>query len=342
MFLRECLWGQSSHYATLSKGDVIQLDTGVEIFELQVLETKPSNDGVLIIDCDLEVDFAPAAIGGEEMNMGMGAEQVMSPTAVQAAAAAVDVDRRAAARAARAAQMGGGAVVVQPALAKAAPAPAPAPMAPVGAAAPAAAADDAAAMEESRAAVASLLTGHQSRTTAALGTASGMSASVNGDDAELQRAIAASMADAAMAPPTEVDEEEQLAAAIAASLAQHAPGPGPAAKASKVLFTSSVAAREVQAIEEAVALESHNPMMDDDDDDDRVALPSVSALAEPVATDVPEEVAGSGSGSGSDSGASVLEEVVTGVGHSLRPEAPEEEAEPSAEELRRLRMARFG
>jgi hypothetical protein len=376
----------SSHYATLSKGDTIRLDTGVEIFELQVLETKPSDDGVLIIDTDLEVDFAPAAIGGETqqaMAMGMGAEQAMSPTTQQAAAAAADSDRRAAARAARAAKIaaenGGGAAAAAPtpAAAAASSTAAATAQAPAVAAARAPAAQPVPAesteLTQSRAAVESLLSGHQSRTVAALGSGAAVTASVNGDDPDLQRAIAESMAVAAAAqlPPLEVDEDEQLAAAIAASLASHAQEPPP--PASKDLFTSSVAARAVEAIEEAVALESANPMMmmaESEDDEagggltgahshppSSIATAGAGAMAAPAAAaaaalpdltaaPVPEEVnaaPSSGSGSGSDAG-SVPEEVVNvdGAGNQLKPATPGQEAEPSAEELRRLRMARFG
>ena len=344
----------SSHFATLSKGDIIRLDTGVEVFELQVLETKPSDDGVLIIDTDLEVDFAPAAIGGaaHAMAMGMSAD----PTSQQAAEAAADANRRAAARAARAAKAAAASGVPLPSVAAVAVRDqAPVASAPISTQAPGGAVQSApngdavesatmAELTNSRAAVESLLSGHQNRTVAALGTGS---ATVSDDDADLQRAIAESMAAAAFQPPSDVDEDEQLAAAIAASLASSAATRSPP----QDLLTSSAAARVVEEINEAVALESANPMTLEDSDDEHgapdsyVASLNQASLAEavgrsdlPSVATVPEEIPSSGSESGSsvqEHGNPVAE------GSRLQPTAPEH-AEPSPEELRKLRMARFG
>jgi hypothetical protein len=335
----------SSHFATLSKGDTIQLDTGVEIFELQVLETKPSSDGVLIIDTDLEVDFAPAAIGGEAMAMGMTAGQAVSPAAQQAAEAAADADRRAAARAARAAKAAAANGVPLPPVAAAAPVVAAPSSTPAATGAPQSAQNgvpESATMAEltnSRAAVESLLTGHQNRTVAALGSAA-TTASVVEDDPDLQRAIAESMATAAAQPPPDVDEDEQLAAAIAASLAS-----GPRPPPSKDLLTSSVAARVVEEIDEAVALESSNPMtmMEDSDDEHGTLNSAVGLLASRAdGMSMPKEKGSAGLPELLPAGSSVQQDcdAVPEVA-GLQPAAPSQ-AEPSPEELRKLRMARFG
>ena len=172
-------------------------------------------------------------------------------------------------------------------------------------------------MSEQRAAVASLLSNHTDRTTAAFGGAA-VATNASAGEAELQQAIAASLAEPQSAAV--VDEEAQLAAAIAASLQE----------------TEAAVAE----IDEAVALEDHNPMDDADDDDDAggatiqeaiVPQPDVQPVLPTPAAQVPahrpapeQAVA-----------ATVVEEEVV-------EEAVEAEAEPSAEELRRLRLARFG
>lgn len=45
-------------FATLTKGDVISIHYNDKDFELCILETKPGN-AVSIIECDMDVDFAP-------------------------------------------------------------------------------------------------------------------------------------------------------------------------------------------------------------------------------------------------------------------------------------------
>ncbi|CAG8442773.1 1827_t:CDS:2 [Diversispora eburnea] len=47
------------NFATLTQGDIIQINYNNKIYEILVLETKPSNDGISIVETDLEVDFAP-------------------------------------------------------------------------------------------------------------------------------------------------------------------------------------------------------------------------------------------------------------------------------------------
>lgn len=51
-------------FATLTKGDVISINYNDKDYELCVLETKPG-DAVSIIECDMDVDFAPP-VGYEE------------------------------------------------------------------------------------------------------------------------------------------------------------------------------------------------------------------------------------------------------------------------------------
>jgi len=46
------------HFACLSTGDMIAINYNNKIYELSVLETKPAN-AVSIIECDMNVDFAP-------------------------------------------------------------------------------------------------------------------------------------------------------------------------------------------------------------------------------------------------------------------------------------------
>ncbi|RHZ47185.1 hypothetical protein Glove_587g10 [Diversispora epigaea] len=47
------------NFATLTQGDIIQINYNNKIYEILVLETKPSNNGISIVETDLEVDFAP-------------------------------------------------------------------------------------------------------------------------------------------------------------------------------------------------------------------------------------------------------------------------------------------
>ena len=46
------------NFACLSKDDVIAIQYNDKVYEMSVLETKPAN-AVSVIECDLNVDFAP-------------------------------------------------------------------------------------------------------------------------------------------------------------------------------------------------------------------------------------------------------------------------------------------
>ncbi len=46
------------NYACLTTGDVIAIHYNENVYEISVLETKPGN-AVSIIECDMNVDFAP-------------------------------------------------------------------------------------------------------------------------------------------------------------------------------------------------------------------------------------------------------------------------------------------
>lgn len=52
------------NFATLTKGDVISINYNDKNYELCILETRPGN-AVSIIECDMDVDFAPP-VGYEE------------------------------------------------------------------------------------------------------------------------------------------------------------------------------------------------------------------------------------------------------------------------------------
>lgn len=73
------------NFATLTKDDVISINYNEKDYELSVLETKPGN-AVSIIECDMDVDFAPP-IGYEEPNYKKGAQK---PSTSQATKAPVD------------------------------------------------------------------------------------------------------------------------------------------------------------------------------------------------------------------------------------------------------------
>ncbi|CAG8565416.1 16179_t:CDS:10, partial [Acaulospora colombiana] len=50
------------NFSTLTRGDIIQINYNNKIYEILVLEVKPSSesvDGISIVETDLEVDFAP-------------------------------------------------------------------------------------------------------------------------------------------------------------------------------------------------------------------------------------------------------------------------------------------
>lgn len=50
------------NFATLTVGDMVQINYNDKIFEIQVLEVKPNypeHSGISITETDLEVDFAP-------------------------------------------------------------------------------------------------------------------------------------------------------------------------------------------------------------------------------------------------------------------------------------------
>ena len=54
------------NFATLTKGDVISINYNEKNYELCILETRPK-EAVSIIECDMDVDFAPP-VGYEEPN----------------------------------------------------------------------------------------------------------------------------------------------------------------------------------------------------------------------------------------------------------------------------------
>ncbi|KAG9288369.1 hypothetical protein G9A89_021400 [Geosiphon pyriformis] len=47
------------NFATLTQGDIIQISYNNKIYEILVLEVRPRNNGISIVETDLEVDFAP-------------------------------------------------------------------------------------------------------------------------------------------------------------------------------------------------------------------------------------------------------------------------------------------
>ncbi len=58
------------NFACLSTGDTIVIHYNNKTYELSVLETKPAN-AVSVIECDLNVDFAPPVgyqVGNESKN----------------------------------------------------------------------------------------------------------------------------------------------------------------------------------------------------------------------------------------------------------------------------------
>lgn len=55
---RAVLENSLRHFATLTKGDNIVINYNKKKFEIEIVETKPS-DAVSIIEADIEVDFAP-------------------------------------------------------------------------------------------------------------------------------------------------------------------------------------------------------------------------------------------------------------------------------------------
>jgi ubiquitin fusion degradation protein 1 len=68
------------NFACLSKGDVIAIFYNNKTYELSVLETKPA-DAVSVIECDLNVDFAPPVgykepVGRKKSEKNPGEEEV--------------------------------------------------------------------------------------------------------------------------------------------------------------------------------------------------------------------------------------------------------------------------
>ncbi|CAG8441547.1 3114_t:CDS:10 [Ambispora leptoticha] len=47
------------NFATLTQGDIIEISYNTKIYEIMVLEVRPHNNGISILETDLEVDFAP-------------------------------------------------------------------------------------------------------------------------------------------------------------------------------------------------------------------------------------------------------------------------------------------
>lgn len=80
------------NFACLSKDDTISINYNEKDYELLVLETKPK-DAVSIIECDMDVDFAPP-VGYEEPNYkattSKNANQHQQQLAGQGAAAKID------------------------------------------------------------------------------------------------------------------------------------------------------------------------------------------------------------------------------------------------------------
>jgi ubiquitin fusion degradation protein 1 len=79
---RAVLENSLRHFATLTKGDNIVINYNNKKFEIEIVETKPS-DAVSIIEADIEVDFAPPKDYVEPVR-----EPVGPPTASEAAEAA--------------------------------------------------------------------------------------------------------------------------------------------------------------------------------------------------------------------------------------------------------------
>jgi ubiquitin fusion degradation protein 1 len=46
------------HFSCLTSGDIISISYNDQLFDILVIEAKPSDDGICIIETDLEVDFA--------------------------------------------------------------------------------------------------------------------------------------------------------------------------------------------------------------------------------------------------------------------------------------------
>jgi ubiquitin fusion degradation protein 1 len=46
-------------FSCLTKGDIITISYNSQLYDILVMETKPSDKGISIIETDLEVDFAP-------------------------------------------------------------------------------------------------------------------------------------------------------------------------------------------------------------------------------------------------------------------------------------------
>ena len=47
------------NFSCLTEGDIISISYNNQIYEILVMETKPSKKGISVIETDLEVDFAP-------------------------------------------------------------------------------------------------------------------------------------------------------------------------------------------------------------------------------------------------------------------------------------------
>ena len=94
-------------FATLSKGDSVAFEAEGHHIEMFVLEVLPE-DAVCVIDTNLEVDFAPAAINEEEQRRRAAEEEqerllrAQAEAAMAAAAAAAQKEAEAAAAAAEA------------------------------------------------------------------------------------------------------------------------------------------------------------------------------------------------------------------------------------------------
>ena len=47
------------NFSTLTKGDIISIKYNSKIYDFLVMEVRPNDHGISIIETDLEVDFAP-------------------------------------------------------------------------------------------------------------------------------------------------------------------------------------------------------------------------------------------------------------------------------------------
>ena len=73
------------HYTTLTQGDIIEISYNSITFNLLIMETKPAGEGIMVLDTDLEVDFA-APVGYKEPE-----RKPLPPAATMASKLNIDV-----------------------------------------------------------------------------------------------------------------------------------------------------------------------------------------------------------------------------------------------------------